>query len=932
MSILIDNLRHGFPQLVSSLAYDYVLGLMAVGTSDGQVRIFGAENVEWSSATPRNTPIAHMYFAAGLGSLIVLCSDQSFHKFQIAGDIIERTTATTEDRLKRITCCEMQNPQDPTNARLFIGTITGNIFGLYAASLEFSEVLLFEETVVKSINPSKDVGRSANQIVVSPTDASQVLIAFNNHIIVHYNLLNSEVLHHWIVQQTITSFAWHVDGEYFICSHSDGSLGTWKIQCMEPMEPSVIPFGPFPCTSINKVRWICGSSHPSPIKLFTGGMPRASYGDRYTLTAMREGKMVVFDFGSAVVDFVVLPSLQSHKYADYKNCLALMVLCEQELVCIDLTDGSWPLLNLPYLHPIHSSQITCVIHYSNIEEHVWKGLIKASEAQNKLASKYKWPVHGGGDAQIPAPCAATNAEKRQLLITGLSFRHEDGTVKFWSTGSVSLRYLLKINTAKEFEGCFSVDTDTDGIEYEFESNSVELSNNGASDDDSNEITDWPPFRKVGTYDPFCDDPRLAIQKVYFDVTSGQLVIGGRAGHVIVYDLDDESSAALTVMRTEYEVAEKSKLPANINQQALPPRQASLAYAVGYQPFKTDQNRSYLIQLHPPVAITAVASLRSRNLLAFGCEYGFMMCDLKSQATLISRCLIISKELADTSTLSRFKSMKKSIRQSFRRKKKVPQGRTHSTEACPAINDDLDELRPVERQIISRTETPLNVGDPPISTVRVLRFFHTNILSTASRTDSLWIGTNGGVIFAYAILDDALKPEDVCVLVKEVQLQHRAPVIDFTCAAIDGSHLIKGLTGTERLIIYTEEQIKTFALPTMKPTRFRYKFTGVEGSRIRKAQLLTLRSATNRKLYEKFIVIITNQGELFLFSALTVKQYLKIHFTKASDVEGIASAVLSENGEIFFLRPGGSEFQRASVAAMQHNNLISPLKDSDFPKI
>ncbi|VDK71514.1 unnamed protein product [Litomosoides sigmodontis] len=922
------SLRHGFPQLVSSMAYDYILGLMAVGTSDGQVRIFGAENVEWSSTTPRSTPIAHMYFAAGLGTLIVLCSDQSFHKFQIAGDIIERTTATTEDRLKRITCCEMQNVQDPSNARLFIGTITGNIFGLCAASLDFSEVLLFEETILKSINPSKDVERSANQIIVNPTDATQVLIAFSNHIIVHYNLLNSEVLHYWTVQQTITSLAWHVDGEYFICSHSDGSLSTWRIQCMEPVEVCVIPFGPFPCTSINKVRWICASSHPSPIKLYTGGMPRASHGDRYTLTAMRGDKMVVFDFGSAVIDFLVVPSLQNQKDADYKNCLALMVLCEQELVCIDLTDGNWPLLNLPYLQPIHSSQITCVMHYSNIEEHVWKGLIKASEAQNKLSSKCKWPVHAGGNAQTPAPCAATNAEKRQLLITG----HEDGTVKFWSTGSVSLRYLLKINTAEEFEGCVSLGSDTDGAKYESESSSIEISSSGASDEDSNEITDWPPFRKVGTYDPFCDDPRLAIQKVCFDVNSGQLAIGGRAGHVIVYDLDDESSAEMTVMRGEYEVTEKSKLPTNINHQALSPRRVPLTYGVGYQPFKINQNRSYLIQLRPAVAITAVASLRSRNLLAFGCEYGFIMCDLRSQVTLISRSLISLKELTDGSTLSRFKSMKKSIRQSFRRKKKVPQDGTHSTEqACSATNDELVEMRPVERQIISRAEASLNVGDPAVSTVRVLRFFHTNILSTASRTDSLWIGTNGGVIFAYAISDDALKPEDVCVLVKEVHLQHRAPVIDFTCATVDGSQIIKGLSGAERLIIYTEEQIKTFVLPTMKATRFRYKFTGVEGSRIRKAQLLTLRSATNRKLYEKFIIVITNQGELFLFSAITIKQYRKIHFTKASDVEGIASAVLSENGEIFFLRPGASEFQRASVSALRHNNLISPLRDSDFPK-
>lgn len=63
----------------------------------------------------------------------------------------------------------------------------------------------------------------------------------------------------------------------------------------------------------NPVGYVLLFSHPSPIKLYTGGMPRASYGDRYTLTAMRDDKMVVFDFGSAIVDFVVVPSLQNQK-------------------------------------------------------------------------------------------------------------------------------------------------------------------------------------------------------------------------------------------------------------------------------------------------------------------------------------------------------------------------------------------------------------------------------------------------------------------------------------------------------------------------------------------------------------------------------------------------------------------------------------------
>lgn len=51
---------------------------------------------------------------------------------------------------------------------------------------------------------------------------------------------------------------------------------------------------------------------------------------------------------------------------------ALVVLCEQEFLCIDLTDPNWPVLDLPYLNPIHSSQVMCILHSSEVEEHVWK--------------------------------------------------------------------------------------------------------------------------------------------------------------------------------------------------------------------------------------------------------------------------------------------------------------------------------------------------------------------------------------------------------------------------------------------------------------------------------------------------------------------------------------------------------------------------------
>uniref|UniRef100_A0A0M3J240 Lethal(2) giant larvae protein (inferred by orthology to a D. melanogaster protein) n=1 Tax=Anisakis simplex TaxID=6269 RepID=A0A0M3J240_ANISI len=307
---------------------------------------------------------------------------------------------------------------------------------------------------------------------------------------------------------------------------------------------------------------------------------------------------------------------------------------------------------------------------------------------------------------------------------------------------------------------------------------------------------------------------------------------------------------------------------------------------------------------------------------------------------------LAEATALNGALSRFKSMKKSIRQSFRRKKKPAQVKlkTNELNATAASNQtdedeagcSYDEVKPVERAIVSRSETlPLNAGDPLQSCVRVLKFYHANIISSTSGTDSLWVGTNSGdysffiegIILVYAIADDAIKPEDVCVLIKEIRLQHRAPIIDLNCVNSDGSSLVKGSSaGAQRLLVCSEEQLKTFSLPLMKAQRFKYKLTATEGSRIRKVELLTLRSLIDRKVYEKFVAVITNQGELLLFAAASLKRLAKANFTKViefevNDVVGISSTVVSQQGELFFLRAGGSEFERASLSAYQQSHFL-----------
>ena len=49
---------------------------------------------------------------------------------------------------------------------------------------------------------------------------------------------------------------------------------------------------------------------------------------------------------------------------------------------------------------------------------------------------------------------------------------------------------------------------------------------------------WPPYRSVGKFEPFGDDPRLAIHHIKFCRT---LCVGGAGGQVITFSLNSTQS-------------------------------------------------------------------------------------------------------------------------------------------------------------------------------------------------------------------------------------------------------------------------------------------------------------------------------------------------------------------------------------------------------
>lgn len=82
--------------------------------------------------------------------------------------------------------------------------------------------------------------------------------------------------------------------------------------------------------------------------------------------------------------------------------------------------------------------------FLGVPDELWEQLKEAGRSQtNHLYSNRTWPVDGGS-----LLCSKGSEPRREILLTG----HEDGTVRFWDAGSVTLTPIYKFSTAQLFTG------------------------------------------------------------------------------------------------------------------------------------------------------------------------------------------------------------------------------------------------------------------------------------------------------------------------------------------------------------------------------------------------------------------------------------------------------------------------------------------------
>ncbi|XP_055448175.1 LLGL scribble cell polarity complex component 2 isoform X5 [Psammomys obesus] len=901
------TVEHGFPHQPSALGYSPSLRILAIGTRSGAVKLYGAPGVEFMGLHRENNAVVQIHFLPGQCELVTLLDDNSLHLWSLKvkggmSELQEEESFILRGPPGAAPSATQITEILPHSSRelLYLGTESGSVFVVQLPGFRTLDDRTISSDSVLQWLPEEARHRRVFEMVEAlqehPRDPNQILIGYSRGLVVVWDLQGSHVLYHFLSSQQLENASWQRDGSLIVTCHSDGSHCQWSV-CSDSRSPeplrSSIPYGPFPCKAITKIFWLT-TRQGLPFTIFQGGMPRASYGDRHCISVVHNGQQTAFDFTSRIIDFTVLS--EADPAAAFDDPYALVVLAEEELVVIDLQTVGWPQVQLPYLASLHCSAITCSHHVSNIPLKLWERVIAAGSRQNLHFSTMEWPIDGGTSLAPPPP-------QRDLLLTG----HEDGTVRFWDASGVCLRLLYKLSTVKVFL------TDTDPNE-----------NLSAQGED-----EWPPLRKVGSFDPYSDDPRLGIQKIFLCKYSGYLAVAGTAGQVLVLELNDEA-AEHAVEQAEADLLQDQEGYRWKGHERLAARPGPVCFEAGFQPF-------VLVQCQPPAVVTSLALHSEWRLVAFGTSHGFGLFDHQQRRQVFVKCTLHpSDQLALEGPLSRVKSLKKSLRQSFRRMrrsrvsghKRRPGGPMGEAQA-QAVSTKAErtglqnmELAPVQRKIEARSAEDSFTGF-----VRTLYFADTYLRDSSRHCPSLWAGTNGGTVYAFSLrvppaerrMDELVRAEQA----KEIQLMHRAPVVGIL--VLDGhsvplpeplevAHDLSkspDMQGSHQLLVVSEEQFKVFTLPKVS-AKLKLKLTALEGSRVRRVGVAHFGSCRAEDYGEHHLAVLTNLGDIQVVSMPLLKPQVRYSCIRREDVSGIASCVFTKYGQGFYLI-SPSEFERFSLS-------------------
>ncbi|KAI9847271.1 MAG: hypothetical protein M1837_002857 [Sclerophora amabilis] len=463
--------RYGITSQISTIAYDPVQSLLAVGTNestygDGQIYIFGQKRVCATLNLPRKASVKILQFCADK----LICVDSR-------NDLVIYSLET-----KRLLAS--YSPPGYVNALLTDPSLDWALLGLQngdvvAYDLDREVLAPFKITNLwRERSPKARVLLPVLTLALHPRDVGTLLIGYaEGAAIFSFKQNNAIKYFHYELPPgapggdsdptavktarcpRLTQALWHPTGTFILTGHEDSSMVFW-----DPKDGRVIMARTLQDTNVDKVGSVTGSQGLTPgtfsVKtplfkiawcskknpddtgiLIAGGAPTTLATKGLTffelgvtpnyatsswqvlsdhLESPNRQRILPTPAQAEVVDFCVIPRSSPH-FAGANDPIAVIALLSSgEIATLSFPSGHPILpinqlhLSLSFVHPFVSQ-----IGFAPIERTRWLGMRESRQQGPPILT-------GGAEATHPLK----RHEKRNILQTS----HADGTVRLWDAG------------------------------------------------------------------------------------------------------------------------------------------------------------------------------------------------------------------------------------------------------------------------------------------------------------------------------------------------------------------------------------------------------------------------------------------------------------------------------------------------------------------
>lgn len=907
------TVRHGFPFQPTALAFDPVQRILAIGTKNGSLRLFGRPGVDCTIQHVLEYAVIQILFLVNEGALISVCADDTLHLWNLRQKKPE-VVHTLKFQKERITHCHL-----PFRSKwLYIGTERGNLHVVNIESFTLSGYVINWNKAIelsRKTHPGAVVHVSDN-----PVDSNKLLIGFETGALVLWDLRNRSADARFQHSEALHSVAWHHEGKQFMCSHSDGSLTTWNIRV--PAKPMNIIFPhvrnskegkPDPCKPIYKVEWKTMRGADSFV-IFSGGLPFDKSGQTPALTVIHGKTTTVLEMEHNIVDFVTL--CETPFQSDFHEPYAVVVLLQNDLVVVDLTSQGYPCFQNPYSMDLHESPVTFCTYLADCPTDLIPAFYSVGSKANKRGgfSEKEWPISGGewGTSTVSYP---------EVIITG----HADGSLKVWDASSVTLQVLYRLKTSKVFE---------------------KPKSRG-----SQEVQDEDPF---------------AVEKVAFCADSRLLAVAGSSFYVIVFVFrKQEASVEVDVLETPilYEVdddgdcspeceyqrqsSQQGSCPSALEEgcrKAASEHYTSLNVKSGPQKWGTGFQPSLVCMLpwvrgETPGHITSLSVNSTYNLLAYGNECGLVIVDLCTKTCVLN---------LGTPDLYGSSDPYQRIARSPKRNAILPSCDNNSgeQEQCRSPTADQRSIDKLDSSF-SRSRSSSMSSLENISSEAILCLSFAEAFCRKSDTStcpSLWVGTHLGSVLAVSLSvpTESRHMQPVIASPSGSIFRLKGPILSISFLDSSGVLMLplseqwkdrpdsrerderrlrsmpsKGARispttsqsleprDTQFVVMASEKQARIVALPSQTCL---YKAILTETSFVVCAEVLSIKSIDTACL----VCYIAN-GNIVVYSLPSLKPLYETDFLPLVDMRIARTFCFSKNGHGMFLR-SPSELQKFTISS------------------